>query len=287
MTLSRSAVVEVVSRNRGFGYVRVRDAVRALVPPGPDGRKIDPPPSALRRLIAECADAAVAAASAPIAIPAALVDEYLAPIGRIRDLVEVAPDEFFSLEHDPFVKDLALCLGQLFPAGARLVDLRSGLPRRLLLWQRGGALRALRFFLSAGGFAPWLQTHVDPRDLSQFSEAGLVRTYLRVAAMLEANPNVLGVFGGSWFYDPCLETLSPHLAYLQRLPRGYGAGLFRAPTTPGTIRSALLKSKRRKEAYEQGSYRPQSYFLAWPRRGVLAWARASGGYPHELPQRPI
>jgi len=275
MKLSRSALAEVVARDRAFGYVRVRDAVRSLVPPGPDARQFEPPPVALRRLIAECADPALAVALAPIAIPADLVDDYRGPIARIRAVAESAPDEIFSLDHDPFVKDLALCLGQLFPGGARLVDLRSGLPRRLLLWQRGQAPRALRFFVAAGGFAPWLQTHVDPRDLSQFSEAGLVRTYLRVAAILEANPNVLGVFGGSWFYDPCLETLSPHLAYLQRLPRAHGAGLFLAPTTPGTVRSALLKSKRRREAHEQGSYRPQSYFMVWPRGPLLAWARAS------------
>jgi len=275
MTLSRQRVVEALARNRAYGYVRVRDVVRSLVAPGPSGRQGNPPASVLRRLLSDCAEPGLARELAPIATPPALFDHYVGAIARIRVLADAAPDTFFSLEHDPFVKDLAICLGQLFPGGARLVDLRSGLPRRMILWQRFAAPRALHFLTAAGGFEPWLQTHVDPRDLSQFSEAGLVRTYRLIAAILESNPTVLGVFGGSWFYDPCLATLSPHLAYLQRLPRAHGAGLFRAPTTPGSIRSALLKSARRKEAYEQGTYRPQSYFMVWPRRGVLAWAQAA------------
>ena len=171
-----------------------------------------------------------------------------------------------------------LCLGQLFPGGARLVDLHSGLPRKLLLWQHAGALRALLFFLEADGFPPWLQTHIDPRDLSQFNETGLVRTYLRIAAMLESNPNLLGVFGGSWFHDPGLESLSPHLAYLQRSPRANRARLFRTPTSPGSVRSTLMKSTRRSEAYELGTYRPRSYFMVWPRRPMLEWARAQRGW---------
>lgn len=263
-----------IARNREFGYVRVRDAVRELLPLDRDGRRTDPPASVLRGLLSECADPVLAPSLAPISIPQALADDYRAPIARIRALVESAPDDFFSLDHDPFVKDLALCLGQLFPGGARLVDLRSGLPRRLLFWQGVGAFRALVFFTEAGGFAPWLQTHVDPRDLSQFNEPGLIRTYLRVAAMLESNPKLHGVFGGSWFYDPGLESLSPHLAYLQRLPCAHGARLFRTPTSPGSVRSALLKSARRRQAYELGTYRPQSYLMVWPRRPMLAWARA-------------
>ncbi len=272
--LTKASVSAALARDKTFGYGRVHRVIRALMPIGSDDRRREPSPSELRALLRESADTCSARTSVPIVLPATLTRDYAKPIARIRALAETAPDVFFSLDNDLFVKDLAVCFGQLYPGGARLVDLRAGLPRRLLLSQRFGTPTVLRFFWTGGGFAPWLETHVDPRDLSEFSESGLTRMYLRVAAMLEVNPNVLGVFGGSWFYDPCLETLSPHLAYLQQLPRAHGARLFRGPTTPGTIASALLKSQRRRQAYESGAYRPQSYFLAWPRRAMLTWAHA-------------
>lgn len=272
--LTKASVSAALVRDQTFGYGRVHRVIRTLMPIGSDARRREPSPPELRALLMESADPCAARTLVPIVLPADLTRNYAEPIARIRAFAETAPDVYFSLENDLFVKDLAVCFGQLYPGGARLIDLRAGLPRRLLLSQRFSTPAVLRFFWTGGGFAPWLETHVDPRDLSEFSESGLVRMYLRVAAMLEVNPNVLGVFGGSWFYDPCLETLSPHLAYLQQLPRRYGARLFRGPTTPGTIASALLKSQRRRKAHESGAYRPQSYFLAWPRRALLAWARA-------------
>ena len=277
--LTLTSVAAALARDTTFGYGRVRRVIRALMPIGSDDGRREPSPSELRALLRESADPCLARTLVQTVLPAAFELDYAAPIARIRVLAERAPDLFFSLENDLFVKDLAVCLGQLYPGGARLVDVRAGLPRRLLIWQPFAAAAVLRFFWAVGGFAPWFETHVDPRDLSEFSESGLVRMYLRVAAILEVNPNVLGVFGGSWFYDPRLETLSPHLAYLQQLPRKHGARLFRGPTTSGTIASALLKSQRRRKAHESGAYRPQSYFLAWPRGAMLAWARTCASPP--------
>jgi len=280
--LSKDSVSAALARDASYGYGRIRRVVAGLAAAGNDGRRQEPSPADLRALLRECAVADSARALAPVALPAALAGAYTSAVARIRALAQTAPDDFFSLDNDGFVKDLAVCLGHLFPGGARLVDLRAGLPRRLLFWQRLDTPFVLGFFRAAGGFAPWFETHVDPRDLSEFSEPGLVRMYLRVAALLEANPQVHGVFGGSWFYDPCLETLSPHLAYLQRLPRAHGARLLRGETSEGTVKSALFKSRRRREAYERGRYRPQSYFLAWSRCALLAWASAQSAAAHTL-----
>jgi len=93
--------------------------------------------------------------------------------------------------------------------------------------------------------------------------------------MLESNPNLLGVFGGSWFYDPGLESLSPHSRTSNGHPAPTAPGCFALQPRRVAFRSALMKSMRRREAYELGTYRPQSYFMVWPRRPMLEWARAA------------
>lgn len=277
--VSRDAIAAALQCDHTFGYGRVARVLSALNGSQSKTSSTTPGAEELRALLLDAADSDFSLGLAPVKLPPSIAAEYCAGIARVREACLEAPDAFFSIDNDLFVKDLAVCLGQLLPAGARLVDLHSGLPRRLLLLQGASLPSVLGFFWLAGGFNPWFETHVDPRNLSEFSEPGLVRMYLRVATVLEVNPQVLGVFGGSWFYDPCLEELSPHLAYLQNLPRQHGAELLRGTTTPGTIGSALVKSRRRREAYEQGRYRPQNYFLVWPRRALLDWARVQRESP--------
>lgn len=277
--LSRDALSAALRKDRTFGYARIARVLSSLI-----ALRLGSPSSGsqapeLRALLVDCAELDFALGSSYATLPPPLAAGYRLAIARIRTSARSAPDTFFSVDNDSYIKDLAVCVGHLYPGGARLIDLHSGLPRRMLLLQGAALPSVLGFFLRAGGFHPWFETHVDPRDLSEFSPPGLTRMYLRVAALLEANPHVHGVFGGSWFYDPQLETLSPHLVYLQEMPRRHGARLLRWETTPGSVRSALLKSKRRREAFERGIYRPANYFLAWPRRAVLEWAskqRATG-----------
>lgn len=272
--LSRGSVLAALASEHTFGYVRLARILRAML--APLGRSPQAGTSAadLRALLLECADPAVSLASVQVAVPQCLVADFLAGVHRIRASALLAPETFFSIDNDLLIKDLAVCLGQMFPAGARLIDLHAGLPRQLLLRQGAGLVSALHFLQMAGGFRPWFETHVDPRDLSQFNESGLRRMYILVAALLEANPQVRGVFGGSWFYDPALETISPHLAYLQQIPMQHGARLLRTVTTAGMTRSALAKSRSRREAYDRRLYRPRWYFLVWPRRALLQWARS-------------
>ena len=272
--LSRGTVLAALKNERTLGYVRLARILKAMLPAL--GRSPQPGTTAadLRAFLLECADPALSLASVPVTVPHCLVADFLAGVEVLRANALRAPEAFFSIDNDLLIKDLAVCLGQMFPAGARLIDLYSGLPRKLLLWQGASLPSALHFLHMAAGFRPWFETHVDPRDLSQFNESGLRSMYLRVAALLEANPQVRGVFGGSWFYDPALQGISPHLAYLQQMPRQHGARLLRAETTDGMTRSALAKSRRRREAYDRGLYRPQWYFLVWPRTALLRWARS-------------
>jgi len=92
-----------------------------------------------------------------------------------------------------------------------------------------------------------------------------------MAGMLELNPDVKGVAGVSWFYDPQVALISPHLAYLLT-PTHYGAFLARMGSDRHHIENAIVRSSVRRRLYEEGRYLPTCYLLAWPRRALIAWA---------------
>lgn len=85
--------------------------------------------------------------------------------------------------------------------------------------------------------------------------------------MLAIYPSVRGMWGGSWFYDPALEEVSPRLSYLRKVPAENGAYVFYSNIDIDG--GALATSESRKKAYESGNYLPKSYSLMWPRRAML------------------
>ena len=101
-----------------------------------------------------------------------------------------------------------------------MLDLSSpvgpGLVVRHMLGGRGpGPLIA---WVQTGGWRPWLETHTEARDLSDFNEAGWERNWAAAAALLKTRPELAGVIGSSWFFDPPLEAISPRLTYLRTTP---------------------------------------------------------------------
>jgi hypothetical protein len=95
-----------------------------------------------------------------------------------------------------------------------------------------------------------------------------------MAEMLEFNPHIKGVSGGSWFYDPEIENVSPRLAYLRQRPQQRGAYVFYSHVDIDG--GALSKSQTRRDLYDQGKYLPKAYFIVWPRQKVIAWSRQVG-----------
>jgi hypothetical protein len=193
-----------------------------------------------------------------------------------RELARPKPG-YYRLTNDPFLKDLAVCRQKLWPCGAELVDPCSGVPRRTLA--QGGIgqmVAALRYFgLGAGGFAPFYESHFDPRLARQFTPDGYRQLYRTIARLLEQAPAVRGMFSGSWWHDPAVAAISPNLAFLNEIPLAGGARLFRAGTDPRTVKLATRLSKERSRLYQAGRYQPTAYILVWGRRELLAWARAA------------
>lgn len=185
----------------------------------------------------------------------------------LKCLNGVAPYEF-TLSSETYQKDLAICSGKLIPAGCQVVE-ASGVPRRILL--SGGRrqfIRSARFFLCRfHGFSPTFEIHLHMPNRHLFSQAGRNLCYQLVADLLHLNPQFKGLHGSSWFYDPALKEVSPHLTYVGDVPKGAGGEAFYVGAE-GEHSAAFQTSKTRRDRYQAGEYSPRTYLLAWPTEGL-------------------
>ncbi len=255
---SRSALYESV------------DSILHRSAPGTPATNENPPTRALIALLALRLPARVAEQSPPPSVLA----QYTAAVDRLANYLATVPDDSYSTSSDFFQKDLDFALGESFPCGAQVVD-----PRTYFLWRsvlralsRSGNTKSVFNLLRAGARGPWFGIHTESRYLVEFNEAGWDVCYRRIADLLLHFPDVRGMMGTSWFYDPALITISPRLAYLQLRPTERGAFLIRHGTSRIDIERATQTSKTRRTLYETGEYRPTAYTLVWPRRQLIAWS---------------
>jgi hypothetical protein len=87
------------------------------------------------------------------------------------------------------------------------------------------------------------------------------------------HPDVLGMFGASWFYHPVLDTISPRLSYLRDVPLKGGAHLFFVEEGGAARANSLATSPTRRKLYEEGKYFPTTYMMVWGREAQSNWAR--------------
>jgi hypothetical protein len=262
---------EAAGRYRGYGWISntTRDASRDIT-----RRAGRPTLGKYHKLLLLHLAASFETRVAGQPIPESVGELLREEIGRIQRDAGDQPDDFYHFSNDLFLKDLGLCRFILLPCGAELLEVGAGVPRSLLC--RGGALQLLRgayfFLVRTRGFRPFYSLHLDPRRLTEFSPEGWDRSYLRIAELLVRNPDVKGVFGTAWFYDPRIEAISPRLAYLRSRRLERGAWGFRYGSHPSAVRDALARSDTRRRLYEAGEYLPIAYYLVWPRADLLRWA---------------
>ncbi len=133
----------------------------------------------------------------------------------------------------------------------------------------------MKMLLECGGNRPFYEIYTHLSELEDFNPDGWDQCYLRIAGMLELNPEIRGMWGGSWFYDPAMAQVSPNLCYLREKPQQNGAKVFFSNISLDS--GALAKSKTRRDLYEQGKYMPKAYALIWQRDALIGWARAFSG----------
>ena len=195
--------------------------------------------------------------------------------------------EWFNVDNDLFQKDLGITTFRLYAAGSQLIDPRCGVPRSYVL--KGGLAevpRRMRTILGLGGFKPYFQIHTHMSMLDTFNEQGWEDCYRGCVELYALFPQVRGMMGGSWFYDPALAEISPRLAYLREVPLKNGAHLMYVETGGDAMHNSLSSSPTRRKLYEEGRYTPKSYMLIWGKREQSAWAAGVGKQSHASAGQP-
>jgi hypothetical protein len=183
---------------------------------------------------------------------------------------------YYSYTNDLFLKDLNICSLKMFPFGAQVVELAPISRKFIISYGFKQLIRSSYFYLSGIQFpSPFYHVHLDERWIGEFNRKGWYRYFKVTAEMLKRHPHVRGVFGSSWFYDPCLEKISPGLIYLRKIPELGGAKVFKFESTLMDIQNATRKSDRRAKLYMEGKYIPTSYIFIWPRDALIRWSDKS------------
>jgi len=207
-------------------------------------------------------------------LPSAVLELYPQWIQRLADFLTAAADPY---DRDFWAKDVRISLVLSVPASlTQLIDLSSPMgPGNVLRHAREGwGWSVIPAYAAAQAWKPWLEVHMDIRDLSDFNEPGWDRTWAAAAEICKCRPEMAGMLGSTWFYDPPLEQISPRLAYLRLNPLKHGA--FMVHQGPGEIHTqrAATASLTRAALIQKGEYTARSWTLAWPRAALIKWSDA-------------
>jgi len=213
----------------------------------------------------------------PDAVKARTEREYR----RIEKELAKAGDEHFDLAHHTMRCDFRIVGFGRIPVGLHHIEI-SGVPRRLL-WSGGArqAWRAATLLTSAGGWTPFYRSHfthgIKPwAFLMVYTPDALAEWHHNVADCLRLNPHIRGLLASSWWYDPQLAHVAPHLAFLREGSIAHGGILLRSGSSEGAGRFALANSPERQRMHAAGEYEPVSYSVVWTRRALIDWADHAG-----------
>lgn len=207
-------------------------------------------------------------------LPESILALYPSRFDCLADYLLNVEVDGYDHRSDAFCKDVRFVLVLTVPLGALVGDLQSYIPLKSALASvvRSRQIHPFFSWLKAKGYGVWLRTHVDSRYLEEFKEFGRDKSYLRVAELLSKRPDHRGLTGTSWYFDPQVTLISPHLSYLRNSLLERGAAFMRHTTGPEHVERATATSRTRSRLYREGKYIPVCYSLIWPRSELLAWA---------------
>ena len=208
---------------------------------------------------------------AHLKLPESIHALYALEFERILNLIENGKDFVFDWSNDLFAKDMGICRLHLIPAGARLLEI-TGFSRRPFVSNWRQLLPNLYFLLfKVKAALPLYEMHVHVSNLKDFHPLGWRQCLVRIGQLLKLNPQIHGLHGTSWFYDPVLQDVSPHLTYLRDIPCQNGAKTFFVKDDDADS-EAFRKSKSRKLLFLDKKYTPKLFLLIWPRNELITFS---------------
>lgn len=98
------------------------------------------------------------------------------------------------------------------------------------------------------------------------------RSLARIARAVERDCRVGGLIAWSWLYGAEVGRVFPHLAWIRASFGAAGARIVDlGPASPDS--GFLVGSRKRRELFADGTFRPREALVLWPRAELLAWAR--------------
>lgn len=214
--------------------------------------------------------------AARAALPGEVMDLYPYWMDRMAEFLTGAADTDAAYDPDHWAKDVRMALVLSVPGAlTQTIDLSSPMgPGQVVRNGREGHgwSQLVAYARAQGWKRPWLEVHTESRQLADFNEAGWDRAWATAAAICKTRPELAGMIGSSWFYDPPLETISPRLAYLRLNPLKGGAFIIHQGPAPIHSERASASSPTRKAMIERGEYTPSSWLVAWPKSTLIPWA---------------
>jgi hypothetical protein len=276
-----------------FGAARLAAVVRRAADRGIG--TLDPGRAAERWILANIAvpdDALRRAAVATLALGLRRESDWLPPsLLALYPSMHARMVRFLTGAHlydqGLFASDIALAAGAYAPIGPLTIALPTPSAPRVSLarikragamvrrrWEHHGAGEAIAWFF-AWRALPWVELHVDTRNLGEFNPAGFARGYHRLAELMALRPDLPGLYGASWLYQPELAEISPHLAFPRETAEAGGGRIVRLRADPAQTAFAIARSPTRKRLYLSGEYKPVCYAMFWERRALMDWSRSA------------
>ncbi len=207
-------------------------------------------------------------------LPPPLVPVALKTLTLLLRAAETEADERYRVTEDRYVKDLHIARLRLVPLGAQLLDQYRGFSRKPFLLGAGlsGVPGALLAMLRIGGNAPWHEFHTHDLAMRFFGARGWEESIRLCIPLLQRQPEVKGIFGVAWWFDPAVGALTPNMAFPYEVSARFGAQFFPYPRDEDAKRNAIHRSPERAALVASGHYVPRPYLMLLPRAALLAHA---------------
>lgn len=197
------------------------------------------------------------------------VKEYiLEDFARALKYSKKGDNKFLTFENYQFLSYFEILIFKRFPVGHQNLEI-SGFSRKAFFRQTlKNKFRFLRLLILNKGNHPYFEMHFNAHRLRQFNQAGWQEVYQLSFELMQHYPEVRGLFGGAWFFDEKLKTISPDLHYIREMGNAAGGEFYISDNTDGAKKNALFMSKKRQDAYDKGEYTPINILLIITRNSL-------------------